>query len=373
MTIMPRIVPASCLALACALALAGGEKKPPAEVGELVFSLRTWKGEYFSRDVPGGVEATPFLGSIHTVAGDGSRPKEVVSPGKGVDFPQYGLDGKWIYYQSRATGRVQVYRCKPDGSGATNLTKGEKLGRKWKDAFGYSLSADGRKMVYTVHDGSSGRVVQANPDGSDPKFVAPHLGYIYMAALSPNADRVVFSGPAAGYRLAVVKLPDGKPRTLTPDHPESFVPRFTPDGRTIVFFRRDGDVYSVPASGGAVRRLTRGNKYVEFRLSDKDRHGSSDGPDVSPDGKRIAYLAVRDGVANVWTMNLDGSKQRQVTFRKTSCGRVRWSPDGKRLAFVSFEGTFPQLFVVGSDGGPPRQLTRLKGAVYFAHWKPSGR
>src|SRR5205085_11236063 len=133
--------------------------------------------------------------------------------------------------------------------------------------------------------------------------------------LSPTNDRVVFSGPARRYRLLIATLPNGKPRELTPDHPESFVPQFTPDGKTVVFFRRDGDVYRVGADGKDLRRLTEGNRYGEFKLSEKDQHGSSDGPDISLDGKRIAYLAVKDGVANVWTMNLDGSKQKQVTFR----------------------------------------------------------
>src|SRR5262249_15294891 len=100
------------------------------------------------------------------------------------------------------------------------------------------------------------------------------------------------------------------------------------------------------------------------------RHGSSDGPHLSPDGKRIAYIAVKAGVPNVCVMNLDGSGQQQITYRKARCGRVRWSPDGKNLAFVSFEGKYSQLFVVPADGGKPRQLTRLDGAVYFINWKP---
>src|SRR5262249_46306143 len=148
------------------------------------------------------------------------------------------------------------------------------------------------------------------------------------------------------------------------------VPQFTPDGKTIIFVRRDGDVYRVDADGKNLRRLTEGNRYVEFRLSAKDSHGSSDGPQVCPGGRRIAYVAFSGGVPNVCVMNLDGGEQRQITFRKTPCGRVRWSPDGKQLAFVSFEGKYPQLFVVGASGGEPRQLTRLDGAVYFLNWKP---
>ena len=70
-----------------------------------------------------------------------------------------------------------------------------------KDAYGSAFSADGSKMVFTVHDGKTGRVVIANADGSSPEFVNPGLGYIYMARLSPSNDRVVYSGPAKGYRL----------------------------------------------------------------------------------------------------------------------------------------------------------------------------
>jgi TolB protein len=237
-----------------------------------------------------------------------------------------------------------------------------------KESFGYALSADGTKMVFTVHDGKSGRVVVADADGASPRLVAPHLGYIYMARLSPENTRVVFSGPAKGYRLLIATLSDGKLTELTPDHSECFVPQFTPDGNTVVFTRRDGDVYRVDADGKNFKRLTEGNQYVEFKLSPKDRHGSTDGPDISPDGKQIAFVRVKDGVPNVFAIDLDGRNRRQVTARKTPCGRVRWSPDGKQLAFVSFEGKYPQLFVVQAAGGEPRQLTKLDGAVYFANW-----
>jgi hypothetical protein len=102
-----------------------------------------------------------------------------------------------------------------------------------------------------------------------------------MAGLSPGNDHVVFSGPARGYRLLLATLPEGTPVELTPDHPECFVPQFAPDGRTIVFIRRDGDVYRVDADGRNLRRLTEGNRHVEFKLSAKDQHGSTDGPHVS--------------------------------------------------------------------------------------------
>ena len=363
------------LSLALVLVLA-----PVARAAEpaLVFSVKTWEGEYTSKDVPGGVESTPTLGSIYTVNADGTGLKKVVDAGKNIDYPLASRDGKWVYYQGGSRGATQIYRCKADGTGAASLTAPEQLTKQLatdgdrfvvKDVFGYGLSADGTKMVFTVHDGTSGRVVIAGADGSSPAFVAPRLGYTYMAKLSPTNDRVVFSGPARGYRLLLAALPDGKPVELTPDHPECFVPQFTPDGKTVVFFRRDGDVYRVDADGKNLKRLTEGNKYVEFRLSPKDAHGSTDGPDVSPDGKRVAFVALKDGVPQVHVIDLEGTDKRQLTTRKTPCGRVKWSPDGKQMSFVSFDGKYPQLFVVPAEGGEPKQLTKLDGGVNFAHWK----
>jgi Tol biopolymer transport system component len=347
-----------------------------AEPG-LVFSVKTWDGEYTSKDVPGGVETTPVVGAIYTVNADGSGLKKIIQHGKNTDNPAVSRDGKWVYFQSNASGEYQIYRCKWDGTEVVSLTPPGQLTKEFKDSgnfevkssYGYMLSADGKKMVFTVHDGKTGRVVLADADGSSPKLIAPSLGYTYMARLSPANDRIVFSGPAKQYRLLIAELPDGKPAELTPDHPESFVPQFTPDGKTIVFIRRDGDVYRVDADGKNLKRLTEGNHYVEFRLSEKDAHGSTDGPDISPDGKRIAFIHREGDVPNVFVMDLDGSNRKQLTSRKTPCGRVRWSPDGKSIAFVSFEGKYPQLFVVPAEGGEARQLTKLDGAVYLINWK----
>ncbi len=364
---IPYVVATAALLLGV---VAPGRPVRHADPWDLVFSLKAWEGEYASKDVPGGVATTPVVGAIWSVKGDGTGLRKVVALGKNTDYPTVSPDGRWVYFQSNAGGRSQVYRCRPDGGGVVNLTQGDRLGAEWKDAFGYALSADGKQMLFTAHNGSTGRVALARADGSAPHFLAPDLGYTYMAALSPGGDRVVFSRPARGYRLLLVKLPDGRPVELTPDHPDCYVPQFTPDGKTVVFVRRDGDVYRVGADGKNLRRLTEGNRYVEFRLSAQDRHGSTDGPQVSPDGKRVAYIAVKDGVPNVCVMAIDGGGQRQLTRRTTACGRVRWSPDGRRVAFVSFTGKYPQLFVVDLDGGPPRQLTRLPGAVYFVNWFP---
>src|SRR6266700_4575145 len=66
----------------------------------LIFSVRTWDGDYFSKEVPGGVITTPVLGAIYSINADGSGLRKIVQLGKNTDFPAVDLDGNWVYFQS---------------------------------------------------------------------------------------------------------------------------------------------------------------------------------------------------------------------------------------------------------------------------------
>lgn len=346
--------------------------------GALVISVRRWEGEYETNG-----HVTPSTASIYALRADGSDLREIVAiPGAVCASPAYGPEGDWLYFQTNASGAYHLVRCRPDGSDRRPLTGADRPGPPWTAVFGLQMTQSG-SILCSANRGDAGCVALLSPDDGRLDLVAPQLGYLYMSALSPEGDAVVASGPASGYRLWLLKLPESLATgdaaitapslVLTPDHPDCYAQRFTPDGRTILFIRRDGDLYRVERDGTGLKRISEGNGYVEFRLSPKDQHGSTDAPDLSPDGSRIASIAVRDGVPNVWIRNIDGTQPRQVTFRKTPCGRVRWSPDGRHLAFVSFVGKYPQLFTVPVDGGEPQQLTNLEGAVYSVEWAPAVR
>ncbi len=91
-----------------------------------------------------------------------------------------------------------------------------------------------------------------------------------------------------------------------------------PNGEFMVFDML-GDLYKVSMSGGDATPLTQ-----DFAWNIH--------PSISPDGKHIAFISDKDGLSNVWVMDIDGSNLRQVTKEKSNLiHSPKWSPDGEYL------------------------------------------
>ena len=340
----------------------------PDEQALIALSLFQYDGEYESVDTPGGVQSTPVQGGLFTVRPDGSGLREIINLRARDNNPRFSPDGRWLYFQSDASGANQVFRCREDGSRPDNLTA--RLGLA-KEYYGLTPSPDGSRLAVTAHDGQIARVLLLNADGSERRFITPEGAHCYMAAFSPDGRALVYADVDEGYTLKLLNLQSGRATPL-PTGAGCTVPQFTPDGETLLYLRpEEEDLYAFDLGEGETRKLTDGDICSHFRLSDKDAHGSSDAPAVSPDGRRIAFIGLTmEGIPQVFTMARDGRDRRQLTRRPAPCGRVKWSPDGARLTFVSWVGEYVQLFIMDADGGNLRQLTNLPGAVYLYDWKP---
>ncbi len=83
--------------------------------------------------------------------------------------------------------------------------------------------------------------------------------------------------------------------------------------------------------------------------------GRNEGPQLSPDGKRMVFMSDRSGATEIWVSNADGSSPVQLTTFGTT-GTPQWSPDGKMITFdgrVDGKGT---IFIIPAEGGLPRPL-----------------
>jgi tricorn protease len=109
----------------------------------------------------------------------------------------------------------------------------------------------------------------------------------------------------------------------------------------LIAFVYAGDIWTVPASGGAATRLTTGV-------------GVENAPIFSPDGRTVAFTGDYDGNTDVYTVPVQGGVPHRVTYHPASDSAVAWSPDGTRIIFRSTRAAYSrytQLFSVPAEGG----------------------
>ena len=101
-------------------------------------------------------------------------------------------------------------------------------------------------------------------------------------------------------------------------------------------------------------------------------------PQISPDGKSIVYVRrVGDIMSDhdrtsLWI--IDTATGRQSPLTQHAAGRPRWSPDGTRIAYVaSDEGKHAQIFVHWMAGGQESAITALADAPSALAWSPDGQ
>jgi dipeptidyl aminopeptidase/acylaminoacyl peptidase len=121
-------------------------------------------------------------------------------------------------------------------------------------------------------------------------------------------------------------------------------------------------------------------------LDDLARLRTVTDPQVSPDGKWVAYVVgavdaekdTRD--TDLWMVAWDGRERVRLTASPGSAERLpRWSPDGRYLAFLASRGdeeekkNGAQVWLLDRFGGEAQKATDMKGGVSGYAWSPDGK
>jgi tricorn protease len=120
-------------------------------------------------------------------------------------------------------------------------------------------------------------------------------------------------------------------------------------GETLVF-AAEGDLWTVPVTGGVARRLT-------THLAQESN------PVISADGKLLAFTARYEGPAEVYTMPLSGGLPERRTFEGEAAIATAFTPAGALVYATQHYSTLPDLQLVSLDlGSSERRLIPLSQA-----------
>ena len=120
----------------------------------------------------------------------------------------------------------------------------------------------------------------------------------------------------------------------------------------------DMDLATVRPDGSDLTRITHGGGYTYASFS--------------PDGKSIVHRRQQGEVSQVFLMNADGSGDHNLSGTSTLDGWPSWSSDGKRIVFSRHIQNGFQIFVMNRDGSGVGQLTDASGEFVNPRWSPDG-
>jgi TolB protein len=125
---------------------------------------------------------------------------------------------------------------------------------------------------------------------------------------------------------------------------------------------RDGnaEIYTMDGDGGNQTRIT------ENPANDVD-------PAISPSGRDIVFTSNRSGNNDIFIVDSRGGNTVNLTNNAANDGWARWSPNGQQIVFHSNrDGNF-EIYVMEFDGSLPTRLTNYPGIDQFPDWSPNGR
>ncbi|QEC74976.1 alpha/beta hydrolase family protein [Mucilaginibacter ginsenosidivorax] len=118
-----------------------------------------------------------------------------------------------------------------------------------------------------------------------------------------------------------------------------------------------------------------------FKPADFDKIPTISDPQLSPDGKWVAYsvsevdTAKDKRVSHLWVQSWDGKESIELTHGEEAASAPRWSPDGKYLSFVSSRDSKKggQIWLMDRRGGEGVKLTDIKGDIGEYAWSPDSK
>jgi dipeptidyl aminopeptidase/acylaminoacyl peptidase len=278
---------------------------------------------------------------IWLAAVDGSGVRRLTTHIDNDTDPQWSADGAWIYFTSTRSGSAQVWRIRPTGGEAEQVTKLP------ADINGFELFPDGKRIVVAIDVWPTAKSIAESVKRDEEREKSKVKARAYDQLLFRHWDQwedgkyshlFVWTSPEAGGKADDARDLTPGQTSDSPTHPFGGMEEISisPDGKLVAFiarvagrenaWRTGTDAFLVAADGRSRPvNITAENLAYDFS------------PAFSPDGKSLALLVMKRA-------GFEADRQRvaiyDVATRRIrvlteawdrSAGTIAWSPDGKTI------------------------------------------
>ncbi len=290
------------------------------------------------------------------------------------DLSQYGTlsvtgDGKsFVTTQERPSGEIFVADAPPVLNGNINW-KFTPISTEQATGWGLSWLASGKLLQRD----SSMHLFITNADGSNRARLLENDGVDFDASRCGSGDTIITSRVMEENEpnLWRMDVSTGELKLLT--HGVDIEKgSCTPDGKWVLYNENrsadQGVIYKMPVDGGDGVEMARGTSFS---------------PQVSPDGKSMAYGKIEgQGPSSRWKLLVqslgDGAIIASFDLAPTyEFSKLAWTPDGNGLTLVrNTTGSVQNLYMIPLRGGKETQLTHFDsepGKIRAYDWSPDGK
>ena len=218
-----------------------------------------------------------------------------------------------------------------------------------RTAFGKEYSgsvANPRRYAHTISDELFENQLQLRGVARTRLAFSSDRGADIMAGAVKNRDV---------QEIFIVDYDGANPVRVTNTRSLNITPAWSPDNQAIAYTSYR------PSSAGSFGVYTDVVlSFIQLGTRAMPANGSPERqnflPSWSPDGSKLAFTSSRDGNAEIYVMNKDGSGLRRMTNNPAIDVSPTWSPTGTQLAWVSDRTGQPKIYLMNADGTGQRLL-----------------
>jgi Tol biopolymer transport system component len=235
-------------------------------------------------------------------------------------------------------------------------------------------SPDGKRVAMATKAGERDAILIIDTESGDDEKIEFDLDGIFSVDWSHQGDKLAFVGNKGRQSdIYTFNLTTKELKNLTNDLYSDSDPTWSPDGK-MIYFSSDRasntdpsrasadmtkhdytqeDIYSIDPATGTMERIT------SWPNSDETSTV------VSPDGKKLLFVSDKNGINNIYVMDLATRESHPITNSLSGVYQLSLSYDGSKLAFSSLSHAGYDIFLMRNPFERDIKIAELEQSEYF--------